>query len=622
MPLDKYKKKRDFTNTPEPVIEEVKKPDTKKGLGSLVFVIQKHYASHLHYDLRLELDGVLKSWAIPKGPSLDPKEKRLAVMVEDHPFEYRDFEGIIPEGNYGAGKVYIWDSGTYHAYGVNDREESSKMIRDGLQKGHITFILEGQKLRGEFALVKFKKASEKDWLMIKKNDEYASDIIEFTDDEIPEELIKKKQVKKTDLTPSPLKPMLAATADRPFDDKDWIFEIKWDGYRAIAQTKENISYIFSRNGVLLNKKFPQIADSLLGVPANTILDGEIVALDQNGRSDFQGLQNYLRTGRGKIVFYAFDILALDGKDLMEERLTERKKILKKMIKGLDHTDIRFSDFIEEKGVDFFNISKMNELEGIMAKKKNSIYVPGTRSADWLKIKTSMRQELVVAGFTMAKGQKQKIGSLITGVYMDGDLTFTGQVGTGFDLKEAEELYVRLNKIKNLNSPFSHVPKTTSAPIWVAPLTVAEVRFTEWTRDMIMRQPVYLGMRDDKNAEDVILEKSSKENKQDNTAAEHPAGENANNIFPVFKVELKHPKKVFWPKEGYTKSDLFQYYSKIAPYILPYIKDRLQSMNRCPDGITGECFYQKDLDYTLPEGQATKRIYSGSKKDYIDYFVCS
>ena len=621
-----------------------------------VFVIQKHYASHLHFDFRLELDGVLKSWAIPKGPSINPKDKKLAVMVEDHPLEYKDFQGVIPEGNYGAGKVYRWDSGTYHALGATNRKESEELLRNGLQKGHLTFILNGTVLKGEFALIRLKKASPKDWLLIKKNDEFAGekDIskLESADEAADKDPGKKKRLRifeKSGLSQALFKqpgseetvfvlphydPMLATLIDKPFDSNGWIFEIKWDGYRAIAEINKDDISLVSRNQASFNTRFPAIVEALKKMQITAILDGEIVVVDSAGRPDFQLLQQYLKNRKGVLVYYVFDILYFEGYELTGQPLISRKKLLKEVFddfaesaKGLGN--IRISDFIEKDGISFFNTAKNNSLEGIVAKKSSGKYVPGSRSKEWLKIKIKMRQEVVIGGYTEPKGSRLKIGSLITGVYKDGELIFTGQVGTGFDENEIGRLYSLMEKIKTNNCPFKTKPATNTKASWIDPVLVIEVEFTEWTEENLMRHPAYLGIREDKDASQVYLEKPETagaagytlENIDSADSSGNMINQNNTAVGPTH-IALTHPDKVFWPEEKYTKKDLFEYYSNIADFILPYLLDRPQSLNRCPDGIDGECFYQKDIDYRLPEWLHTIKIHSGSNNKYIDYLVCN
>ena len=386
--------------------------------------MQKHDASRLHYDFRLELDGVMKSWAVPKGPSLDPSDKRLAVMVEDHPLDYRTFEGTIPAGNYGAGTVMVWDEGFYTAVPSNDRGGSEKAMREGLAKGHLKIILEGTKLKGEFSLVRLNRGKEQDWLLIKGRDEWASEsdvsaqdrsIVTGRDlDEIANN-VKGKRPKQANGTkkisptvagsedgrkarmPHHIKPMLATLVDKPFDRSGWFFEVKWDGYRAIAEIAPPKVALYSRNGISLADRFKPIVDSLRELDRRAVLDGEVVAVDSEGRSRFQLLQNYQKSGKGQLLYYVFDLLYLDGRDLRGLPLRRRKELLSKLIGGLPN--VRLSEEIEENGSAFFKAATERGLEGIVAKNAESSYREGIRGQDWLKIKTHGRQEAVIGGFT-------------------------------------------------------------------------------------------------------------------------------------------------------------------------------------------------------------------------------
>ena len=442
VPLEKYREKRDFKKTPEPS-GKVKKPSRAKP-KPLSFVVHKHKASHLHWDLRLELDGVLKSWAVPKRPTLDPGEKRLAMMVEDHPLEYGSFEGIIPPGNYGAGTVMIWDEGTYHAAHHEDRGESEEALRQGLEKGHISVVFNGKRLKGEFAIVRIKKASDTSWLMIKKHDEFAGPDAEGPQGEdrsaetgrTMEEIAGGKEEphkgipspRNVDLrgapksaVPTAIKPMLATLVDEPFDRAGWLFEIKWDGYRALARLHGGAVLLYSRNGKVLNQRFPPIAESLKRLPFNAVFDGEVVVVDENGRSDFQLLQNYMRSGEGNLVYYVFDVLHFRGHDLTGLPLSRRKSILARIMPDPPLPHIRISEHMEEKGTSLFQAAAENNLEGIIAKDGASPYRAGTRSREWLKVKTAMRQEAVIGGFTEPRGGRKFFGSLLLGVYDNGEL---------------------------------------------------------------------------------------------------------------------------------------------------------------------------------------------------------
>lgn len=585
--LKAYRTKRVFSETPEP------KGKVKKSKNQLTFVIHKHAATRLHYDLRLELDGVLKSWAVPKGPSLNPKDKRLAIMVEDHPYDYKDFEGIIPSG-YGAGTVMIWDEGTYHAVNETDRTKSEKILRAGLEKGHFDFVLDGKKLKGEFALVKM-KGKEKEWLLIKKGDSFASENdIALSDKSATtkrsmEEI--KEGKKKSNSIPHSIKPMLATLVAKPFDESGWLFEIKWDGFRAIAEVENGKVNLYSRNLLSFNKQFEAIVEELKKIEDTVILDGEIVVLDKDGKPSFQLLQNYQRTGEGNLIYYVFDLLYADGQNLIEEPLLERKNKLKKVLPKLNL--VKISDHIVEKGIEFFKAAEKQGLEGIMAKDSASPYRQGKRTKEWLKIKTHARQEAIICGFTKPRGSRKHFGSVILGVYDEtGNLKYVGHVGGGFDTQMLSDLYAKLEKLVVEKSPFKKPPKTNMPVTWVKPKLICEVSFAEWTSDSQMRQPIFMGLRADKKVGEV-----KKENPE--------------------STDFTHLDKVFWPEEKYTKGDVINYYEEMAPIILPYLKDRPESLHRHPNGINGKSFFHKDVTEIAPSWSETVSIpHEGKKVNYL------
>jgi len=641
MGLQEYQQKRDFKKTSEP---KGKKKSTGK---QLLFVIQKHAASHLHYDFRLEVDGVLKSWAIPKGPTLDPTIKRLAMMVEDHPYDYKDFEGIIPAGNYGAGKVIIWDQGTYHSYETEDREESEKIIKRQLHQGDVKFVLNGEKLQGKFALVKIKSDEKNTWLFIKKNDEFATDEDILEQDRsvisgkkvdqlgtVGEEKVwqsnkktaQKKVIKQPDLKdaikkafPENIRPMLATLVKNAFDDPEWLFEIKWDGYRAIAEIRNNVVNLYSRNNLPFNEKFAPIAQSLRTIDDTMILDGEIVVVNKEGRPDFQLIQNYQRNGTGTLIYYVFDILYLNGYSLMELPLVRRKEILKQVLP--DSGNILYGDHIIENGLSFFELAKQNQLEGMVAKKINSTYVQGKRTREWLKIKTAMRQEAIICGFTQPRGSRKNFGALVLGVYKNKELIYIGHTGGGFDDDKLEELYKIFLPLVIRQSPFKKKPKTNMPVTWVKPELVCEVTFTEWTSDGLLRHPIFLGLREDKKAEKVIRE----DPEEINSAEEKQEGVTLNDkeiTIQKKKIKLSNLDKLYWPDEKYTKGDLIEYYRKISKYILPYLKDRPESLFRTPDGIKAGGFFQKDMNTMTPDWAQTEKIYSESNDKHVNYLICN
>lgn len=557
MTLDQYISKR--THSSEPKAKHV-----KRSSGRLQFVVQKHAAKHLHYDFRLEVDGVLKSWAVPKGPSMDPSVKRLAIQVEDHPYSYLHFEGTIPSG-YGAGTVLVWDTGNYSVSGESSKE-SEALMREGLKKGAIRFSLEGEKLKGEFSLVRMGKEGNQ-WLLIKKKDRYASKRDVALQDHSVLSGKDIADVAGPRSRPSRVKPMLATLVDKPFDDSEWLFEIKWDGFRAIADLNDQRVQLYSRNLQSFKERFPTIIRDLKRLELNAILDGEIVALDKKGLSHFQLLQS--KATEDDPFFYVFDLLYLDGKDLRELPLSKRKTLLKNLIKSRSH--IRYSDHIVGKGIAFFEACQKQGLEGVVGKKKTSPYLTGRRSRDWVKIKARPRQEVVICGFTEPKKSRKGFGALVMGVREKGALKYAGHVGTGFSEAQLREIKAQLHPLVVRRCPFEAVPKTNTPVTWVRPHYLAEVAFREWTNDGRMRQPVFLGMRADKHPHSVTREKSLSQ-----------------------KVSLTNLDKPYWPVEGLSKGDLLSYYEAVAPFILPYLRDRPQSLRRFPNGISGKSFFQKNL----------------------------
>jgi bifunctional non-homologous end joining protein LigD len=523
--LKEYESKRKLGKTPEP------KPGFSPKGDRLIFVVHKHAARNLHYDLRLELGGVLKSWAVPKGPSLSPSVKRLAIMVEDHPFDYKDFEGIIPEGNYGAGNVIIWDRGFYHHPSSGDRNESEELLLDGLRKGDMKFILEGEKLRGEFALVKT-GWGKNSWLLLKKKDRYATkgNILKETRSVVSHKTLEDlsdvrpqssgqrgknrirlhKAMVARDLMDAPLvpmphniKPMLATLIEEPFDHPDWIFEVKWDGYRAVAEVRDGDVSLYSRNHIRLNQKFSPIAGSLKKFRFDAVLDGEIVVVDDQGYPDFQMLQNYRKSGKGHLLYYVFDLLYLRGHDLTKLHLLRRKELLKEILQS--STEIKFSDHVWKEGVSFFNIIKEKGLEGIIAKHSQSLYQMGRRSRKWLKVKTQLTQEAVIAGFTKPRGGRKYFGSLVLGIFSRKELIYIGHSGGGFGAKNLKEIRGKMDPLIQEECPFKRVPEMNAPVNWLKPELVCEVGFSGWTQDGIMRQPVFLRLREDKPAREVTVD---------------------------------------------------------------------------------------------------------------------
>jgi bifunctional non-homologous end joining protein LigD len=526
MGLKEYAAKREFERTPEP------KPGLRPGGDRLMFVVHKHAARALHYDLRLELEGVLKSWAVPRGPSLDPSLKRLAVMVEDHPLDYKDFEGVIPEGSYGAGSVIIWDRGFYRHPSARDENENEKLLLDGLRKGDLKFVLEGEKLHGEFALVRMRKDA-KSWLLLKKKDrnsakgEILKDSRSVVSQRTLEEMIEADSSKSfrrkklsqirlheamesEDLQDAPVRamphgiqPMLATPVTKPFDHPDWIFEVKWDGYRAVAEVRDGGVSLYSRNGISFDKKYFPIAESLRKFGFDAVLDGEIVVVDDQGRPDFQALQHYQDSGSGHLLYYVFDLLHFRGHDLTGLPLLRRKELLKKILPSAPK--IRFSDHVWKEGVLFYAVSKEKGLEGIVAKHSQSVYETGKRSRQWLKVKSRLTQEGVIVGFTEPGGSRKYFGALVLGVFEGDELIYIGHLGGGFTANNLRDIRERLDPLIQEECPFTLKPETNTPVTWVKPELVCEVALSGWTGDGVMRQPVFLRLREDKTAREVMRE---------------------------------------------------------------------------------------------------------------------
>jgi len=691
MSLEKYVAKRDFSKTGEP--KSGKSIDRNK----LHFVIQKHDASRLHYDFRLEMEGVLKSWAVPKGPSTDPKTKRLAMMVEDHPYDYKDFEGIIPQGEYGGGTVIVWDEGTYEPIEtIRGKKAQEKHLLGQLKDGSLKIKLNGKKLHGEFALVKTHGMGENGWLLIKHKDEYAStkDItkedksvlsgktiekMEKTSDKVwkegKEQELKtekkslKQKVKKETTTvgndlavdvksilkkapkaafPKGVKPMLATLVDEPFDDPNWQYEVKWDGYRALAFINKGKVDLFSRNNKSFNEKFYPIYDLLLTWKMNAVFDGEILVLNNKGISNFGSLQNWRSEADGEVVFYVFDMLWYEGKNLMELPLYQRQAILNEIL-PTDDDRVRLGKVFRASGVDFFAAAKRMGLEGIIAKKTDSTYATDRRSKEWLKIKVQKRQEVVIAGFTKNADTSKSFSSLLLGVYEKGKLQYVGKVGTGFSDKLQKTMMEQFKPIIIDKSPFESIPDVNkpsrfrpnppkAKATWLKPELVCEVAFAEVTDDGVFRHPSFQGMRGDKKAKEVVREvEVSTEEIVDDTSEENPHAQaikapkgkmpktllNPKDETQVRKIkghELKFTNlsKIYWPEDKVTKRDMFNYYYQVAEYILPYLKDRPQSLNRFPGGIHGSSFYQKDVKGKAPDWAETfpYETSDGEKKEYL------
>ncbi|HEV2672130.1 MAG TPA: DNA ligase D [Gemmatimonadales bacterium] len=632
--LSTYRAKRAFDQTPEPG-GLVPKPAAKQG-G--LMIVHMHDATRLHWDLRLEMDGVLRSWAVPKGPSANTADKRLAVKVEDHPLEYGDFEGIIPEGNYGAGTVVVWDRGVW---------EPLEEPHEGLEKGKLLFNLKGYKLHGRWTLIKLKK-TEKEWLLIKERDEYVSTepytnesvLSGLTNDELRNakaraEPIKQELAKlgapKRALRVEDTELMLAETREDPFTRDGWIFEVKLDGYRMRAACQDGEAMLYSRKGLDYTESFPEIARAVKAIPfEGVILDGELVVLNEAGKPSFNLLQARGRVGarearRAAIetpaTLYVFDLLAFGGYDLRKLPLVARKAILQKILPQTG--PLRYSQHFEKTGEALYEQVMRLGLEGIMAKKADSPYRNG-RSGDWLKIRADRIDDFVVVGFTKGKGGRGGFGSLHVGAYQDGTLIYCGRAGSGFSGSQLDEIGAQLALLVR-KTPACEPPKGGQLPkgpdhSWVEPKLICDVRYKEMTKDGLLRQSVFLRFRDDKKPEDVVMPGSR--------STEHGAEGEKSNVLPAPRsvlpreVKFSNLDKIFWPEEKYTKGDLIEYYRSMAPWLLPYLKDRPVVLTRYPDGINGKSFYQKDAPGFVPDWIQTIPIWSEDTQRDISYFVCN
>ena len=544
----------------------------------LSYVIQEHHARRLHFDFRLELGGTLKSWAVPKGPPTTPGERRLAVHVEDHPLEYGSFEGEIPKGEYGAGTVAIWDRGIWTPKG----EPFSSY-----ERGKLEFRLDGRRLKGDWVLVAMQgQAGEdgKNWLLIKERDSLATSA--------------PPRVPEGERAPMPsfIEPELATLGSRPPSGGEWIHEIKFDGYRILARIDHGSVRLYSRNGHEWTDRFPSIVASLKRLHVRQAwIDGEIVILDAEGKSDFQALQNVLSGGSSaKPVYYAFDLLYADGRDIRSAPLLSRKTALAVLVGKNAAGSVRFTDHIDGQGDKFFREACRLALEGIVSKRRDAPYRSG-RNPHWMKVKCVDEQEFVVAGFTAPKGTRANFGALLLGVHgARHELKYCGRVGTGFTETSLAEIRKRLKPLETLTCPFSVVPPESKGVRWVEPRLVAEVSFTGWTKDGVLRHPSFHGLREDKAAFAVTREKPQAPRRQ---TAPPRSGET------VAGVRLTHPDRLLYPELGLTKRELARFYERIGDRILPYIAGRPLAIVRCPEGVkTGprpECFFQKHVDKSFP-----------------------
>lgn len=598
MALSTYRKKRNFKSTPEP------RGGSGKSTGGDSYVIQKHAARRLHYDLRLEMGGALKSWAVTKGPSLVPGEKRLAVHVEDHPLEYGDFEGTIPKGEYGGGTVIVWDRGSWSPLGD---------ARKGYAKGHLDFEIQGEKLKGRWHLVRMAKKprdKKENWLLIKGDDEFArnpgdpdileerpesvktSRIIEDVEGEEPGWSSKTGRIEKAEAPqmslpkkakkaryPGFIEPELASLKSSAPSGAKWLHEIKYDGYRLQAHLRDGEVQLLTRSGLDWTAKFGKtIVGALTDLPVKeAIIDGEVIVEGAGGASDFSALQAALSEGStDRMIFYAFDLLYVDGHDLRPASLIDRKEALQTLLQDSPPV-LRFSDHFEEDGELVLRHACRLSLEGIVSKDRDAPYRSG-RGKDWIKSKCSKRQEFVVAGYVPSTTSAKAIGSLVLGYYDKGDLIYAGRVGTGFNHKMAADLFKKLQKTRIPKSPFAHKISAQDAyqARYVEPQFVAEIEFRAWTADGIVRHASFRGLREDKRAEEVVRESTATEG----TGKEAPS------------IHLTHPDRLYWKDVGITKQGLADYYSEVWPRMGPFVVNRPLALVRCPDGVGGQCFFQK------------------------------
>ncbi|HET7543157.1 MAG TPA: DNA ligase D [Polyangiaceae bacterium] len=633
MSLAKYRKKRDFAKTKEPSGKAAQRAGHR-------YVIQKHDASHLHYDFRLELDGVLLSWAVPKGPTLDPSVKRLAVQTEDHPLEYGDFEGTIPAGEYGGGTVMVWDRGTWQAEGD---------ARRAYEKGHLSFQLQGQKLTGGWHLVKTRRPGQKQntWLLFKAKDAAArpgdTSLLETEAQSAlsgrdlkgiaagePRRASQAKQrgkVEKSrrqraapgkrDPMPAQIEPELATLVKTTPEGDDFVHELKFDGYRVIARIEPGASKsvkLLTRGGEDWTQRMPSLVAALAELKAESaILDGEFVALNERGVTDFQLLQNaFSGESRAPLVYYAFDLLYLDGVDLRALPLIERKEELQRLLQRLpkSQTTVRYSEHTLGEGARFFAEAAKLGLEGVVSKRAQSPYRSG-RGKDWQKSKALARQEFVIVGFTDPGGGRAHLGALLLGVRRGRELVYSGRVGTGFSDRSLKDLHARLGPLERKTLKLENAPRGSEVRgvHWVEPRLVAEVEYTSITHDGLLRHPTFKGLREDKSARQVVLEQPHAVASR-TAGRREPSGRSTarkNTAVSAAESKLSHPDKLLYPELGLTKQELWDYYELVSEVMLPHVINRPLTLLRCPEGRAKQCFFQKHPGQSLADGLVRVRV---------------
>ena len=629
MALETYRRKRDFASTPEPPGKSVRSRRHR-------FVVQEHNASTLHWDLRLEMGGVLKSWAVPKGVPMEAHVRRLAIMTEDHPVEYLSFYGNIPAGSYGAGEMSIWDDGTYDI-------EQTGAPEDAIAHGKLSIVFHGNRMDGFWEMVKT-GADDNHWLLFKV-------------DRGPNLSKKRQRAPKSNVTnrdlkdisgavraamPTSIKQMLAMPAAVPFSNPEWIFELKWDGYRALCYIERGKGRLVSRNQLPLDSRFPELEEIAKQIDCDSaIIDGEIVGLDKDGKPHFQLLQNRGYGQRGvkssprphAIIYYAFDLLYLNGMDLTAVALVERKELLKSILQP--NGPVRFSDHVAEKGTDLFAEAKAMGLEGIVAKKADSRYIQ-SRSDRWRKVKAVQTADVVIGGYTDPAGSRSGFGALLVGLYGESGLIGVGRAGSGFDRKELDRVYALLKARERASSPFTGPLPGERGAHWVEPELVCEVKFTEMTNDGQMRHPTYLRMRDDKDPRECTIataeeieapppapSESATANSATTTGADilnaTVRPENVTVNIDGVSVKLTHLKKIYWPAVAKTKGDLLAYYNSVSETVLPYVRERPLILQRYPNGVDANYFFQHDVKN--PPAFAAVFSDQGLAAD-VDYIVCN
>ena len=662
-PLRQYTTKRRFDVTPEPAPHA-----SLRRRGPLLFVIQQHAARRLHYDFRLELDGVLKSWAVPKGPSLDPRDKRLAVQTEDHPFDYASFEGVIPPGQYGAGEVIVWDCGVYSPdeggeSWFHDRRNAERRVAEGLEKGKLSFLLRGEKVKGSFALVR--SADPKNWFLIKHKDGQASTAdVTAQDRSVLSQAtvsgIKSVPVRRIpaaslaaagelESMPSTLTPMLAELTDRAFVQPGWMWEPKLDGYRVLAFLDEKGARLLSRRGLEL-RGFPRLCAELAGQAVKgMVLDGELVALDAAGRPSFNALQNRVQARTSheivagernvQVLFYCFDLLHFAGINLRKAPYAARRRYLSQSL--LPSSLVKLVHAVSD-GPALLDASLASGLEGVVGKRTDSPYLPGRRSKAWLKVKATQSGDFVIGGYTEGKGSRGSLGALLVGSWRGKELRYASHVGSGLDAHIVASLEAQLAPLRRDDCPFSAKPELHSRTHWVEPRLVAEVRFQNWTEDGFLRAPVFLRLRDDLDPKKLHRPRAVRRAPAAASTAQRSGGDEMDEILvqlgnphPSFTlsvggndVRLTNLDRVYWPAEvaleqpALTKRDLLRYLVQVSPQMLPHLADRPLTMIRMPDGTLGQRFYQKHWTQERPAFVQTITVFSEHKDESHEYLLCN